>query len=206
MGLNRFTINLEYYQDLDIWEFKPDLILCEVTAINWGAGFGMSLKTDPNYYVNTAKKAYFDDLGAGWTTSLYNKSNQYTKCEIIFYGDTVATTVDHEILWDENKQPKFGLVENPAYNGAATTENVGRVKTIFENYEAVELYMQTKPYVFIPVVYQFKKLADDAYGNYIDAFAATGAGGDSLSFDRGHLNSNGAAFWAYLITPLFANL
>ena len=205
-GLTDSPSNLEYYQDLDIWEFKPDLILCEVTAINWGAGFGMSLKTDPNYYVNTAKKAYFDDLGTGYTTSLYNTSEQYTKCEIIFYGDTVATTVDHEILWDENKQPKFGLVEAPAWNGAATTEHVGRVKTIFENYEAVELYMQSKPYVFIPVVYQFKKLADDVYGNYIDAFAATGAGGDSLSFDRGHLNSNGAAFWAYLITPLFANL
>ena len=205
-GLTDSPSNLEYYQDLDIWEFKPDLILCEVTAINWGAGFGMSLKTDPNYYVNTAKKAYFDDLGTGYTTSLYNTSEQYTKCEIIFYGDTVATTVDHEILWDENKQPKFGLVEAPAWNGAATTEHVGRVKTIFENYEAVELYMQSKPYVFIPVVYQFKKLADDVYGNYIDAFAATGAGGDSLSFDKGHLNSNGAAFWAYLITPLFDNL
>ena len=205
-GLTDSPLNLEYYQDLDIWEFKPDLILCEVTAINWGAGFGMSLKTDPNYYVNTAKKAYFDDLGTGYTTSLYNTSEQYTKCEIIFYGDTVATTVDHEILWDENKQPKFGLVEAPAWNGAATTEHVGRVKTIFENYEAVELYMQSKPYVFIPVVYQFKKLADDVYGNYIDAFEATGAGGDSLSFDKGHLNSNGAAFWAYLITPLFDNL
>ena len=205
-GLTDSPVNLEYYQDTDIWEFKPDLILCEVTAVNWGAGFGQALKTDPNYYVNIAKKAYFEDLGAGWTTSLYNKSEQYTKCEIAFYGDTVATSVDYDTLWDANKQPKFGLVETPAYNGSASTENVGRVKTIFENYEAVETYVASKPYIFIPVSQQFKKLADDAFGNYPDAFAPTLANGDSLSFDRVHLNDNGAAFYAYLIKPLFENL
>lgn len=197
--------NLENYQDSDIWEFKPDLILCEVTAINWGAGFGQALKTDPNWYVNIAKKAFSDELGVR-ATSLYTKSDQFTKCEIIFYGDTVATSVNYDTLWDANKQPKFGLVENAAFNGSGSTENVGRVKTIFENYEAVELYMATKPQMFIPVSYQFKKFADDAFGNYPDAFAPTLADGDSLSFDRVHLNDNGAAFYAYLIKPLFDNL
>ena len=197
--------NLENYQDSDIWEFKPDLILCEVTAINWGAGFGQALKTDPNWYVNIAKKAFSDELGVR-ATSLYTKSDQFTKCEIIFYGDTVATSVNYDTLWNANKQPKFGLVENAAFNGSGSTENVGRVKTIFENYEAVELYMATKPQIFIPVSYQFKKFADDAFGNYPDAFAPTLADGDSLSFDRVHLNDNGAAFYAYLIKPLFENL
>lgn len=205
-GLTDSPVNLENYQDSDIWEFNPDLILCEVTAINWGTGFGQALKTDPNYYVNIAKKAYFEDLGEGWTNSLYQKSNKYTKCEIIFFGDTVATSVDYDMLWDANKQPKFGLVTTPAYNGAATTENVGRVKTIFENYEEIEIYMSTKPHIFIPVSHQFRKLADDAFGNYPDAFAPTGKAGKSLSIDRAHLNDNGAAFWAYLITPLFDNL
>lgn len=205
-GLTDSPVNLENFQDSDIWEFNPDLILCEITAINWGAGFGQALKTDPNYYVNIAKKAYFEDLGEGWTNSLYQKSNKYTKCEIIFFGDTVATSVDYDMLWDENKQPKFGLVETPAYNGSASTENVGRVKTIFENYEAVETYVASKSYIFIPVSQQFKKLADSAFGNYPDAFAPTLANGDSLSFDRVHLNDNGAAFYAYLIKPLFDNL
>ncbi len=204
-GLTGSPDNLENYQDSDIWEFNPDLILCEVTAINWGAGFGQALKVDPNWYVNIAKKAFSDELGVR-ATSLYTKSEQFTKCEIIFYGDTVATSVNYDTLWDANKQPEFGLVENAAWNGSGSTENVGRVKTIFENYEAVELYMQSKPYVFIPVVYQFKKLADDAFGNYPDAFAPTLADGDSLSFDRVHLNDNGAAFYAYLIKPLFENL
>ncbi|MFW1982613.1 hypothetical protein ACG94M_04685 [Acinetobacter guillouiae] len=205
-GLTDSPVNLENYQDTDIWEFKPDLILCEVTAINWGAGFGQALKTDPNYYVNIAKKAYFEDLGEGWTNSIYQKSNKYTKCEIVFYGDTVATSVDYDTLWDANKQPKFGLVDVPAWNGSGSTENVGRVKTIFENYEAVETYVASKSYIFIPVSQQFKKLADSAFGNYPDAFAPTLANGDSLSFDRVHLNNNGAAFYAYLIKPLFENL
>ena len=109
-------------------------------------------------------------------------------------------------MWDANKQPKFGLVESAAFNGSGSTENVGRVKTIFENYEAVETYVASKPYIFIPVSQQFKKLADDAFGNYPDAFAPTLANGDSLSFDRVHLNDNGAAFYAYLIKPLFENL
>ena len=29
-------LNLEKFQDLDIWEFSPDLIMCEATVINWG--------------------------------------------------------------------------------------------------------------------------------------------------------------------------
>ncbi|MDO6646205.1 hypothetical protein [Acinetobacter guillouiae] len=204
-GLAGSPENLENYQDSDIWEFKPDLILCEVTSINWGAGFGQALKTDPNYYVNIAKKAYFDDLGM-FPNSIYQKSDHYTKCEIIFYGDTVATSVDYDTLWDANKQPKFGLVDVPAWNGSGSTENVGRVKTIFENYEAVEIYVASKPYIFIPVTQQFKQLAYDAFSNYPDAFAPTLADGDSLSFDRVHLNNNGAAFYAYLIKPLFENL
>ena len=204
-GLSDSPSSLEKYQDNDVWEFNPDLILCEVTAINWGAAFGESLFIDKDRYVNIAKKAYFDDLGVQ-QNSLYDKSAGYTKCEVVFYGDIVGTLGDFDKLWDANKQPKFGAVTVPQWNGTGATEPVGTVKTVFENYEAVEKFVASKPYIFIPAVYQFKKLADDFYGNYVDAFAASGKGGQTLSYDGTHLNDNGAAFWAYLITPLFANL
>ena len=204
-GLSGSPSSLENYQDSDVWEFKPDLILCEVTSINWGAAFGEALFIDKDRYVNIAKKAYFDDLGVQ-QNSLYDKSAGYTKCEVIFYGDIVGTLGDFDKLWDANKQPKFGAVTVPQWNGTGATEPVGTVKTVFENYEAVEKFVASKPYIFIPAVYQFKKLADDFYGNYVDAFAASDKGGQTLSYDGTHLNDNGAAFWAYLITPLFANL
>ena len=204
-GLSGAPSSLENYQDSDIWEFNPDLILCEVTAINWGAAFGEALFIDKDRYVNIAKKSYFDDLGVQ-PNSLYDKSAGYTKCEVVFYGDIVGTLGDFDKLWNANKQPKFGAVTVPQWNGTGATEPVGTVKTVFENYEAIEKFVASKPYIFIPAVYQFKKLADDFYGNYVDAFAASGKGGQTLSYDGTHLNDNGAAFWAYLITPLFANL
>lgn len=52
--------NLENYQDGDIWNFNPDLILCEATIINWGGSWGYDV--DPLYYSNIAKRTYFNEF------------------------------------------------------------------------------------------------------------------------------------------------
>ena len=197
------THNLENYQDTDIWEFKPDLILCEATTINWGGGWGYNF--DPNLYVNYAKRAYYDEFLDN-PLALKNTSGNFENCEVIFYGDTLSTHNGATQSWNSDKTAKFGIVTTGADNGDGSTENLGRAKTVFENYEAVEAYMQSKSNIFIPVVYQFKKLAEQFYSNYPDAFEASWYSGDTLTFDSVHLNDNGAAFWAYLIAPLFDNL
>ena len=197
------THNLENYQDTDIWEFKPDLILCEVTTINWGGGWGYNF--DPNLYVNYAKRSYYDEFLDN-PLALKNTSGNFENCEVIFYGDVLSTHGGATQSWNSDKTPRFGIVTAVADNGDGSTENIGRVKTVFENYEAVETYMQSKPNIFVPVVYQFKELAERFYGNYPDAFADSWTSGATLTFDTVHLNDNGAAFWAHLITPLFENL
>lgn len=197
------THNLENYQDTDIWEFKPDLILCEATTINWGGGWGCNL--DPNLYVNYAKRSYYDEF-ADNPLALKNTSGNFENCEVIFYGDVLSTHGGATQSWNNDKTPRFGIVTAVADNGDGSSENLGRSKTVFENYEAVETYMQSKPNIFIPVVYQFKELAERFYGNYPDAFVDSWTSGGTLTFDTTHLNDNGAAFWAHLITPLFENI
>ncbi|MEX3725286.1 hypothetical protein AB3504_16390 [Acinetobacter baumannii] len=194
--------NLENYQDGDIWNFNPDLILCEATIINWGGSWGYDV--DPLYYSNIAKRTYFNEFNDN-PNSLYVKSNSYQNCEIIFYGDTVSAHDSQAASWN-GKQPKFATVTTAANNGNGSTENIGRVKNIFENYAEVERYMSSKEHVFIPASVVFKNVADKYFGNYWDAFRGTDKAGATLSFDAIHLNDNGAALWSSLICPLFDNL
>lgn len=194
--------NLENYQDSDIWNFNPDLILCEATVINWGGSWGYDV--DPLYYSNIAKRTYFNEFNDN-PNSLYVKSNAYQNCEIIFFGDTVSAHDSQSASWN-GKQPKFASVTTAANNGDGSTENVGRVKNIFENYAEVEQYMSSKDHIFIPVSVIFKNVADKYYGNYWDAFRGTDKSGATLSYDSIHLNDNGVALWSLLICPLFDNL
>ncbi|HCE1006790.1 hypothetical protein [Acinetobacter baumannii] len=194
--------NLEKFQDGDIWNFKPDLIISEVTVINWGGSWGYDV--DPLHYVNIAKRAYFNEF-ADNPNSLYVKSNSYQNCEIIFYGDTVSAHDSQVASWN-GKQPKFATVTTAASNGDGSTENVGRVKNIFENYAEVERYMASKDHIFIPVSVMFKNVADKYFGNYWDAFRGTDKAGTTLSYDAIHLNDNGYRLWSLPIVPIFENL
>ena len=198
---------LEIYQDNDIWEFNPDLLLAEITVINWGASEPSALTKDPLHYVNIAKRAYFNEFN-DMPTSLYAKSDGYTKCEVVFYGDILSA---HSVLadaWDSvTHQPKFGTVSDAATNGIASNENVGRVKTNFENYEAVDAYMNSKQdYIYIPIAPTFRKITQKFYGIYWAGMQASGSNGSTLSQDGTHLNDNGAALWSSLICPLFENV
>lgn len=206
-GSGNGEYNLELYQDGDIWEFKPDLIICETTVVNWGGSSPNALTTDPLHYVNLAKTAYFNGFGNN-PDSLYEKSSQYTDCEIVFYGGTMSAATANAAAWDEvTKQPKWGLVTVAASNGDGSTVNVGRRKTNFENYEAVEAYMsQLDDYICVPVMSVFKEVGEKVFPTYWHSFQASGENGNTFSRDGTHLNDNGAALWAHLITPVFRNM
>ncbi|MDM1324857.1 hypothetical protein [Acinetobacter pseudolwoffii] len=204
---NNTGSNLELFQDGDVWEFKPDLIICETTVGNWGGAGQSGLNTDPLHYVNLAKTAYFNGFGNN-PDSLYEKSSQYTDCEIVFYGGTMSAATAHAAVWDEvTKQPKWGLVTEAASNGDGSTVNVGRRKTNFENYEAVEAYMsQLDDYIYVPVMSVFKEVGEKVFPTYWHSFQASGENGNTFTKDGTHLNDNGAALWAHLITPVFRNM
>lgn len=200
---------LDRYQDTDIWSFNPDLLLSEITIINWGASDVAALNKDPLHYVNNAKRAYFNEFN-DMPTSLYEKSEGYTKCDVIFYSDTLSA---HSSLdtWDlVTKEPKFGTVTEAAKNGQQTEDgpvldlvNIGRVKTNFENYEAVERYIAGKDYLFISVLSTFKAVAELFYGSYHAAMQPSGKNGSTLSYDGVHFNDNGAALFALIVASIF---
>lgn len=199
--------NLADYQDNDIWQFNPDLLLAEISIINWGASEPSALSVDPLFYVNIAKRGYFNEFN-DYSKSLYVTSNQYTKCDVIFYSDTLAAASAVAGAWDsDTHEPKFGTVTAAATNGGTVSnENVGRVKTNFENYEAVERYVASKDFLFIPVLSTFKAVADKYYGNYWNAMQPTGKAGNTLSYDGVHFNDNGAALLSTLVASVFDQL
>ncbi|MFX7294378.1 hypothetical protein ABTI56_15875 [Acinetobacter baumannii] len=195
---------LDKWQDTDIWSFNPDLLLAEITIINWGASEAAAMSVDPMYYVNIAKRAYFNEFN-DMQTSLYAKSDAYTKCDVIFYSDTLAATSAVADAWDiPNKEPKFRAVSEAATNGLAIdTSNIGRIKTNFENYEAVERYIASKDYLFIPVLSTFKSIAEQYYGSYWQGMQASDKTGNTLSYDGVHFNDNGSALFSVLIASVF---
>lgn len=195
---------LDQYQDTDIWSFNPDLLLAEITTINWGASDPAALTKDPLYYVNIAKRAYFNEFN-DMSTSLYAKSEAYTKCDVIFYSDTLAATSAVSGAWDSTThEPLFGTVTTAASNGGPVDNiNVGRAKTNFENYEAVERYIASKDYLFIPILSTFKYVAEKFYGGYWQGMQASDKTGNTLSYDGVHFNDNGAALFSKIVASVF---
>ncbi|WP_335876615.1 hypothetical protein, partial [Acinetobacter baumannii] len=195
---------LDQYQDTDIWSFNPDLLLAEITTINWGASEPTALTVDPLHYVNIAKRAYFNEFN-DMPTSLHAKSEAYTKCDVIFYSDTLAASSAVAGAWDSTTyEPKFGTVTTAATNGAIVdTSNVGRVKTNFENYEAVERYIASKDYLFIPILSTFKSVAENYYGSYWAGMQPSDKTGTTLSIDGVHFNDNGAALFSKIVASVF---
>ncbi|MFY5817328.1 hypothetical protein ACOUA6_02115 [Acinetobacter baumannii] len=195
---------LDKWQDTDIWSFNPDLLLAEITIINWGASEATAMSVDPLYYVNIAKRAYFNEFG-DMSTSLYAKSSGYTVCDVIFYSDTLAATSAVSGAWDNTThEPLFGTVSTAASNGGAVDNtNIGRVKNNFENYEAVERYIASKEYLFIPILSSFKYVAEKFYGGYWLGMQASDKTGNTLSYDGVHFNDNGAALFSKIVASVF---
>ncbi|WP_065712649.1 hypothetical protein [Acinetobacter baumannii] len=195
---------LDQYQDTDIWSFNPDLLLAEITTINWGASDPAALTKDPLYYVNNAKRAYFNEFN-DMPTSLYAKSSGYTVCDVIFYSDTLAASSAVAGAWDSvTHEPKFGVVSEAATNGGPVDNiNVGRAKTNFENYEAVERYIASKDYLFIPILSTFKAVTENYYGSYWAGMQPSDKTGETLSIDGVHFNDNGAALFSKIVASVF---
>jgi hypothetical protein len=197
-GINQWN-NLERYQDSDIWEFAPDLIMSEVTIKNWG---GERPKYDPTYFVNIAKSTYFNENDDN-PASMYVKSNGYTTCEIIFYGSFLGGGITENglnITYDANHNVMFDAVSQNIVSGSG---NEGKIKNAFENYDAVDSYMESKDKIYIPCNREFKRVAELAYFNYWSSFQQSFANGSTLSFDGTHLNNKGASLWTNIISPIF---
>ncbi|HEM6657605.1 hypothetical protein [Acinetobacter baumannii] len=195
---------LDQYQDTDIWSFNPDLLLAEITIINWGASEATAMSVDPLHYVNIAKRAYFNEFN-DMPTSLYAMSEAYTKCDVIFYSDTLAATSAVAGAWDSTThEPLFGTVTTAASNGGPVDNiNVGRAKTNFENYEAVERYIASKDYLFIPILSTFKAVTENYYGSYWAGMQPSDKTGETLSIDGVHFNDNGAALFSKIVASVF---
>ena len=199
--------DLANYQDNDIWQFNPDLLLAEISIINWSASEPSALNVDPLFYVNAAKRGYFNEFN-DFPNALYSRLQAYGQCDVVFYSDTLACTWAVADAWDSaTHEPKFGTVTSAATNGATVSnENMGRVKTNFENYEAVERYVASKDFLFIPVLGVFKEVAQKYYGSYWQAMQPTGKDGNTLSYDGAHFNDNGAALLSSIVASVFDQL
>ena len=204
LGNSKSNSNLEFWQDTDVWAFNPDLIMAEVTLINWGASTETRIHYDPTYYVNIAKKVYFNEDTTPDSNSLYARSNGYQDCEVIFYGDTLG--IDESggsEMWDANGNPIPYEIND---QGIVIDENNrGKVITLFDNYMAIDKYMFSKSdnYLYISLHNYFESVANRYFGKYFTAFSGSKKAGATLSTDGTHWNDNGAKLSASVITPIF---
>jgi hypothetical protein len=204
LGSSKNNGNLQYWQDTDVWAFNPDLIMAEVTLINWGGSTETRKHHDPLFFVNIAKKVYFNEGESPDSDSLFAKSNGYKNCEVVFFGDTVGIDEAGESsMWDSSGNPIPYEVND---DGLVVSEsNRGKVVTIFDNYLAVDKYMFSKDdeYLYLPLHNYFETVADTYFGKYLLSFKGSGKNGSTLSTDGTHWNDNGALLASAILTPLF---
>ena len=204
LGGSKTNSNLQYWQDTDVWAFNPDLIMAEVTLINWGGSTETRIHYDPLFYVNIAKKVYFNEGETSDDNSLFARSNGYENCEIIFYGDTVGIDESNgSSMWDSFNNPIPYEIND---DGLVVSEsNRGKVVTIFDNYSAIDKYMFSKDdnYLYLSLHNYFETVADSYFGKYLLSFKGSGKNGSTLSCDGTHWNDNGALLASAIITPLF---
>jgi hypothetical protein len=194
--------NLENFQDGDIWEFKPDLVIAEATSHNWGAAF---LDVDPYTFSNIAARAFFNEFGDN-PDSIYVKSNQYTDCEIAFFNcPPTSGTVGR--LYDANGIGVVYNVATAATNGGVPNNKfVGTSVNRMVNWAIVDKYMIDKcanTYAYIPMSEVFYAIVSKYYKNYYEAVVlGTGKNGRSLTIDGTHLNDNGAKLMFSIISQI----
>jgi hypothetical protein len=189
--------SLPVHQDSDIWTYNPDLIIAEVTMINWAAG--CLLTKAPSYFVDICKKWYFNEFG-NEPLSLYAKSNGYTDCEIVLFGDTMQNgSTDEASSWDRNGLLRWGVVTDAGIW-------YGTNRTAQLSYNAVENYIMKEKsnYIYIPINSAFKEVGEKALGSFYNAFKYSyNTKGDTLSYDGTHWNDNGTELAASLLNPIF---
>lgn len=204
LGSSKQNSNLQYWQDTDVWAFNPDLIMAEVTLINWGGSTQTRKNYDPLFFVDIAKKVYFNEGETSDDNSLFAKSNGYQNCEVIFFGDTVG--IDESggsQMWDNNNPKHYEVEDKDDF--VASESNRGKVVTIFDNYLAVDKYMFSKDddYLYLSLHNYFETVASSYFGKYFLSFKGSGKNGSTLSNDGTHWNDNGALLASAIIAPLF---
>jgi len=198
-GQNWGTGSLPATQDSDIWVHNPDLIIAEITSINWGASAKNALANSPITYADKCKRWYFNGF-SDEANSLHARSSGYTTCDVMFVNDTLTNRTDAFGPWVDSN----GVIAYDTVTTAADTYT-GAMNCAYDNYNEIDKYMMSvqSAYFFISLNNVFKTVAEKFYGTHYLGLAITGTTGVSLTNDGTHWNDNGAALAAAMITPVF---
>lgn len=198
-GSKAWLLNsLPLYQDLDIWAFNPDLVMCEITTHNWNGSnqYGCTFSNESTV-LQYLKKWIFNEA-SDTPTSLIAKKAAFSDCEVMFYGDTMNGAKNSDGPFDLNGDIRYVEVTEA---GAS----LGMIKTCYDNYDAVDAHIKTNhsDYIYIPVNNIFKSVSESFYGKHQLGMAASAADGETLSIDSTHWNDNGVKLVAEIVLPVF---
>lgn len=189
-------------QDSDIWEYKPDLVMCHITAHNAGAIWN---DTDPNYYVNWLKRVYFNEFN-DLDVSLFKKSNSWKDCEVCFYVTGFGGHQDNGLFEPDDEHGLYTYyVSEAATNGDVSQEWVGKYVTRKQEMDIAPNYLSKnygEKYAVIRCDIEYFKVGMRAYHNLWEATSPSKECGYTLSYDGIHANDNGAMLQAFMLSQI----
>ncbi len=198
------TLDLSRFQDGDIHSHNPNMILAEITTINWAGSNKSSLSTSPNFYINNIRKWYFNELDPDNPSdtlepnSLFAKTNGYTTSDVLFYNDTMTGATSSSGPWEADGTISWGEVTQAG-------DWQGVYRNAYLSYQVGDEYMRREQptRAFISINREFRRVSESHFGSFFDGLQPTGATGVTLSNDGVHYNDNGNALLLSLVLPAF---
>ena len=189
-------LNLIHYQDTEIWEFQPDLMLTEDPIFNGGGGSartwfaGKEPVLPSTYFATVSENFFFAD----------NQVSMQSRAKTLFGNDynlefcifnSYATALD-------GKVSDYGDLREFTLSDGVTWSTYTAQLSIFE-------FMKTEhpDIIYINCGKKWLELCKNMYGGIAQGTAPSGKEGDTLTADGVHPNTNGSIVWGLLILPLF---
>lgn len=180
-------MSLMKFQDNDIYPYNPNLIMSELTGINYGAStFSVIPNRTEKFYTDIIYEWIFNPAQP---LGMANMTSSFEEIETIFFSDTVTVLED---AFDPNTG-----AEKFAFNKS------GKTQTCIDNYHAINNYMLKKNVNYIDMFSYFKEFAEASYGTLYHSMIRSGVSGNTLSYDGTHWNHNGDKLVASILLPLF---
>lgn len=179
------------FQDNEIWEFNPDLLLTEDPIHNSGGGGAPDRYRNKDYYWETTKNFFFGDGEIQPAVSLKNRCAELGKefPELAIHNTSITFT-DNAI--DSNGN----LVKGEMGDNLVWTA-LDAQSSVWQN-----MLIEHPDIIYINAVANWVECCYKSFGNMSLACAKSGYNGDTLTYDGTHWNDNGSLVMARVILPI----
>lgn len=180
--------NLIHYQDNEVWEFKPDLLLTEDPIHNSGGGGKPSAGHNSAYFGNVTENFFFADNGVSMSAR----------------ATTLGLTVPEMIIFNTSLTYNFGAFDQSTGELKVTRLADGLDWTAVDAQMScfAKVHADHPGVVYINAIRNWVEAAIACYGDL--AAATVGSGKDGITFtnEGSHWNDTGCKIMARVVLPV----